>query len=274
MSAKSGLSKVGASNFRIGTASWTIPKEAMPLFPAEGTHLERYAQTLSGVEINSSFYREHKAATYKKWAASVPKDFKFSVKLSKVFTHTQKLGLEEGQLKPVLANIAELGEKWETLLIQLPPSLAYEPWVAERFFREVREEFRGIIAFEPRHKTWATPNAVQLMKEHSVVKVFADPEPCPLPEDTFGKIEKGPVYFRLHGTPEIYKSNYEAERLQKFLAEIVKRKAPESSAWCIFDNTTFGYATMNALELTALRDRMPGCVSSEKISRAAGPAAM
>jgi len=48
---------------RIGTAGWTLPREAQVDFPTEGTHLYRYAKRLNAVEINSSFDRPHKAAT-------------------------------------------------------------------------------------------------------------------------------------------------------------------------------------------------------------------
>jgi uncharacterized protein YecE (DUF72 family) len=33
------------------------------------------------MEINSSFYRSHRPATYARWAASVPDDFRFAVKM-------------------------------------------------------------------------------------------------------------------------------------------------------------------------------------------------
>jgi uncharacterized protein YecE (DUF72 family) len=49
---------------RIGTAGWSIPKEHGASFPVEGSHLVRYAVEFNAVEINSSFYRPHRPATY------------------------------------------------------------------------------------------------------------------------------------------------------------------------------------------------------------------
>jgi hypothetical protein len=49
---------------RIGTASWSIPKEHGAEFSIGGSHLERYAAVFNAVEINSSFYRPHRLATY------------------------------------------------------------------------------------------------------------------------------------------------------------------------------------------------------------------
>ena len=56
-----------------------------------GSHLERYGAILDAVEINSSFYRPHRTATYERWAASVPEDFRFAVKVPKAITHERRL---------------------------------------------------------------------------------------------------------------------------------------------------------------------------------------
>src|SRR5690349_12428290 len=71
-------------NVRVGCAGWSLPKEHADRFPAEGSHLERYAACFPAVEINSSFYKPHRPTTYARWAASVPPDFRFSVKVPKV----------------------------------------------------------------------------------------------------------------------------------------------------------------------------------------------
>ncbi len=54
---------------RIGTAGWAIRREYQGSFPGESSHLARYAARLDAVEINSSFYRPHKPATYARWGA-------------------------------------------------------------------------------------------------------------------------------------------------------------------------------------------------------------
>src|SRR5690349_11865759 len=64
----------------IGTAAWTIPKDSLEQFPAEGSHLERYSAMLNAVEINSSFYRDHQPKTYSRWAETVPDQFFTSVR--------------------------------------------------------------------------------------------------------------------------------------------------------------------------------------------------
>src|SRR3712207_233027 len=80
-----------SSPARIGTAGRSIPKEHAAPFPATGSHLERYARTLNAVEINLSFYRPHRTATYERWAALVPEEFRFGVKIPKAITHERRL---------------------------------------------------------------------------------------------------------------------------------------------------------------------------------------
>ena len=82
---------------RIGTAGWTVPKAVAHAFPGEGGHLARYAGRLDAVEINSSFYRPHRPATYARWAECVPKDFRFAVKVPRLVTHELRNALHDAR---------------------------------------------------------------------------------------------------------------------------------------------------------------------------------
>ncbi len=239
------------SHLNLGTAAWTIPKEIKSLFPETGSHLERYSSRLNAVEINTSFYRDHKAVSYERWAASVPEGFKFSVKLSNVFTHEQKLKKGEKNLKENLNTICHLKNKLGCLLIQLPPSLSYVPHIAESFFSEVRDSYQGPIALEPRQGTWDQASALALNDKYLISRVIADPEPY-VRGSHFEPAAASMIYFRLHGSPEIYKSKYEYPRIQKYAERIQILQNRGHQVWCIFDNTTFGFATSNALELSEI----------------------
>ncbi|SRR5581483_207180 len=80
-----------AAELRIGVAGWSLPRAVLDEFPREGSHLARYAARLNCAEINSSFYRPHQPATYARWAASVPANFRFAVKLPRAITHDARL---------------------------------------------------------------------------------------------------------------------------------------------------------------------------------------
>lgn len=235
-----------SSTVRIGCAGWSLPKEHADRFPDEGSHLERYASRFSAVEINSSFYKPHRPATYARWAESVPADFRFSVKVPRVATHGRRLVDAEDVLDGFLAEATRLGEKLGPLLVQLPPSLAFSADVAKAFFAALRERFDGTVALEPRHPSWFEPATERLVAKHRIARVAADPAVVPAAGKSGGW--DGLVYYRLHGSPEMYYSAYPDEYLSD-LSNTLAKSARSAEAWCIFDNTAAFAATVNALDV-------------------------
>jgi uncharacterized protein YecE (DUF72 family) len=232
---------------RIGTAGWSIAREASGAFPTEGSGLERYSAVFTAVEINSSFHRPHRASTWAKWRNSVPADFRFAVKLPKTVTHERRL-VDCGELLDVfLGEAGRLEEKWAVLLVQLPPSLSFDPAVAGAFFEAFRQRSSVRPVVEPRHPSWFAQDAAALLIAHGVARVGADP--ARVPEAAEPLVVNGLAYWRLHGSPVIYRSSY-AERLPALAATI--RATPAEERWCIFDNTASSAATADALGLKAI----------------------
>ncbi len=154
----------------VGTAGWAIPRRWSALAAAEGKGLLRYSRVLNAVEINSSFYRPHARDTYARWAAGVPENFRFSVKVPKAITHEAKL-LDTGDaLQQFLDQAGGLGPKLGVLLVQLPGRFEFDAGVVEAFFAKLRKM----------HTTPVAPGG-------------------------WGGI----AYFRLHGSPRIYFSPYD-----------------------------------------------------------------
>lgn len=235
---------MGRVKARIGTAGWALPQDCRDQFPAGGSQLQRYAGVLDAVEINSTFYRSHRPTTYQRWAASVPDGFRFSLKLPKTLSHVQRLLQPEEGLQAFLAETSALGAKRSVLLLQLPPSLAFDLAVARNFFTVARDLDDGPWACEPRHGSWFSHAADDLLTEFRVARVAADPCLAPGAEEPGGCAEFS--YHRLHGSPRVYYSSYESEKLQLLATSL------SSTDWCIFDNTASGAATGNALELQRL----------------------
>ena len=204
------------------------------------------------MEINSSFHRPHRPATYARWSAAVPSSFRFSVKLPKTITHGLRLQETGGLLDAFLAEAAGLGDKLGCLLVQLPPSLGFDPVVAAGFFADLSARSTVPLACEPRHPDWLTPQADGLLRDLGVARVAADPARVPGAGEPGGW--PGMTYYRLHGSPRIYYSAYSGEDLAVLAARIQADAATGRTVWCIFDNTTLGAATSNALDLqTCLR---------------------
>jgi uncharacterized protein YecE (DUF72 family) len=235
---------------RVGVAGWSIPRAFHDRFPADGSHLARYAARLGCVEINSSFYRPHRRATYERWAGTVPGDFRFAVKVPKTITHEHRLVGCTALLERFLDEVAGLGGKLGPLLVQLPGSFACAIREADAFLGALRERFAGAVVLEPRHPSWFSAAVAGLLRTHRVARVAADPARVPDAAEPGGW--DGVVYHRLHGSPEIYRSPYDEAALEAIAARLAATDAAQ--AWCIFDNTTFGAATANALWMTERLD--------------------
>jgi uncharacterized protein YecE (DUF72 family) len=228
---------------RTGTAGWSLP-----IKPNEpGSHLYHYSRTLGCVEVNSSFYRPHRASTWARWARETPADFRFSIKAPRTITHEAKLRNAEGLLKAFLERIEPLQEKAGPILFQLPPSLEFEPTLAGEFLASLRTFHKGDAVLEPRHATWFSADVDDLLKKYNIARVAADPpKGCPRAAEPGGAMHL--AYHRLHGSPRTYYSNYE----DPFLSSLAAKIETLQNAWIIFDNTALSHAYQNALSFQKL----------------------
>ena len=212
--------------------------------------MQRYATVMNACEINTSFYRPHQPATYRKWAASVPPDFRFSVKLPKAMTHEHRLTDCAALLNDFLAQCNGLEDRLGCLLIQLPPSLNFERRTAGAFFDELRERYPGFAVIEPRHESWASPEAQALLVEHRIAQAAVDPSR--ISRDSSPSGWEGMRYWRLHGAPRIYHSEYPALWLERLALDMYSASLDGTPTWCVFDNTASGAALGNAMSLQQL----------------------
>ena len=216
----------------------------MPAFPGKGSALMRYAQRFNGVEINSTFYRSSRSSTYARWRDSVPAGFQFSVKVPRVISHDKRLVDVEREFTAFLTETAALGTSRGPLLLQLPPSMAFDAAIAAGFFGMVRALFEGQMVVEPRHVSWFVEECDRLLQAHQIARAAADPA-----RSDEGLLPGGfrdLTYLRLHGAPRVYFSSYDVAKLEMVRAVL---ETSRGARWCIFDNTASGAATANALDL-------------------------
>jgi uncharacterized protein YecE (DUF72 family) len=241
------VSAAGRTTARVGTAGWAIPRAVAESFPGEGPALARYSRVFNALEINSSFWRRHKPATWQRWADTVPDDFRFSVKLPRIITHERKLLGSRKDLDDFFADVEPLGHKLGPVLVQLPPSLAFEARRARAFFKLLRARHEGEVVCEPRHPTWFAADAGTLLRDFGVARVAADPARVPAAAEPGGSAAL--AYYRMHGSPRMYYSEYGAARLEELAARL---KALDRPVWCLFDNTASGAGAADALLLHRL----------------------
>ncbi|TPG50108.1 DUF72 domain-containing protein [Rhodanobacter glycinis] len=235
----------------VGCAGWSISSTHAAAFAAGDSQLERYATVLNSVEINSSFYRPHRPATYRRWAASVPESFRFAVKMPRTISHLARLRDCQTLLETFLDEIGPLENKLGCLLLQLPPSLAWEPSIALPFLGLLRRLHAGPVACEPRHVTWFRPAMNRALREHGIARVAADP--ARLLRAAVPGGDQSLQYLRLHGSPRIYHDAYPDALLQRISHWLQRPSQCTTQRWCIFDNTALGHAVGNAL---TVRDRV------------------
>jgi uncharacterized protein YecE (DUF72 family) len=234
----------------IGTAGWAIPANDRPCFPADGTALQRYASVMPCVEVNSSFYRPHRRSTWERWAGSVPERFRFAAKIPKEVSHIRRLVDTREPLDRFLAEVGGLGDKLAILLLQLPPSFAFDARITASFLREITARTAACIVCEPRHASWFQPEADDLLAGNAVPRVAADPAKIPGAGRPGGW--RGLSYWRLHGSPVMYRSTYNDARLRSYATPIAHDLSEGRPAWCVFDNTAASAALGDALRLRAM----------------------
>lgn len=232
---------------RIATAGWSIASRYRDEFPPYGSHLERYARRLTAVEINSSFYKPHQLKTWQRWAQSTPASFRFAVKLPKAISHEAHLVECDALLDRFIAEVSGLGEKLGVLLLQLPPKFARDAGVFNAFATALRTRSDAPVALEPRHASWFTAEADAQLIELCVARVAADPARVPGAGEPGGW--RGLSYYRWHGAPRMYYSDYDTAALEALREQLDAQRRQGIPTWCIFDNTAASAALGNALAL-------------------------
>lgn len=230
----------------IGTAGWAIPRSVADMFPSEGSALQRYSTRFAVAEINSSFHRAHRLETWSSWHDSVPDHFRFSVKLPKQITHSKKLVGCASELDAFLEQVSILEQKLAVILVQLPPKLEFDEAVARQFFERLCSRSGTAVVCEPRHPSWFTQQVNEYLEGLHISRVAADPSICPAQARPGGW--HGIAYWRLHGSPVVYRSSYQ-DRLESYVEQLRSAAISRADVWCIFDNTASGSGASDGLLL-------------------------
>jgi uncharacterized protein YecE (DUF72 family) len=236
--------------FLVGCAGWSIPRQHAHLFGEGDSMLARYATRFALAEVNSSFYRAHQRKTWERWAAEVPASFRFTAKMPQEITHERALRGCNACVQKFLGEVGGLGDKLACLLLQLPRSRPLEARIAGNFFSQLRKRYAGALAIEPRNASWFSAQADALLKEFEVARVAADPA---LSEAAAHPGGGGAVrYWRWHGSPRMYYSDYGEASLQDLAREVRARAPRGTRRLVVFDNTAHAFATANAARLQEL----------------------
>jgi uncharacterized protein YecE (DUF72 family) len=207
---------------------------------ASNKWFEFYRQHFNTLESNVSFYRLPLLTTLLKWHDESTADFSFSVKAPRMITHYKKMQAVADDLSVFYERIDKgLQEKLHCVLFQFPPTFAYSKENLEHLIAVLNPSFNNVVEF--RHISWWDETVYEQLQENGIT--FCNMSHPKFP-DSF--IHTSPIlYFRFHGSPEIYRSAY----AHKYLDDIIKKiKADKNirSAYLYFNNTAGPAAIENA----------------------------
>ncbi len=229
-------------------------KEWKALFYPEGLPAKDwfkfYCKHFNTIEINSSFYRKPSLASLQKWYADSPPDFLFSMKAPRLITHLKRFQIEQEEINVFYELLAEgLQEKLATVLFQLPPSFSYTPERLDLICSQLDSRWHNVLEF--RHASWWQQAVFDRLQQQQLI-FCGQSYPGDLPETPV--INNELIYYRFHGKPVLYKSEYSPEVLQDTLEAIA---AKAERAFIFFNNTWGPAALHNSRQLQELALQRP-----------------
>ncbi len=231
---------------RIGISGWTYPPWRGVFYPRglpQKRELAFAAEAFRTIEINGTFYGLQRPESFATWAEAVPGDFVFSVKAPRFITHLRRLREARTPLANFFASgLLKLEHKLGPLLWQLPPSFRFDAARIEAFLAALPHDTEAAAALarhhdrhlagraftkpaahqplrhalEGRHASFATPEAVEMLRAHGVALVCSDAPAWP----HLGDVTADFIYCRLHGAEELYASGYDDAALDAWAARV------------------------------------------------------
>ena len=205
--------------------------------------LSLYSKEFNAVEINSTFYRKPTAKTLIKWFDETQEDFKFFIKIPKTISHEKRLSDCKEEISAFCQHIeGNLKNKLSGFLYQFPPSFKNTKENIDLILSNLDFEFLNVIEF--RHESWWQDEIFNILQNKKII--FSGVSfPGNLPENLI--INNNDIlYYRLHGKPILYKSEYSEEFLNDLANKIQKS---QNKAFIFFNNTWGTSAIKNGLYL-------------------------
>jgi uncharacterized protein YecE (DUF72 family) len=147
--------------------------------------LRYYATRLPAVEINNTFYRMPNSAAIQGWRAQVSDTFRFAIKAPRRISHSKRLKDCADEMRFLLKALADLGDCFGSLLVQLPPYAKVDAPALESFLAEIPASCR--VALEFRHESWLVPAVFEALRSHNAALVQSEDsdgfEPLPWTAD-------------------------------------------------------------------------------------------
>lgn len=229
----------------IGTSGWSYDHWENVLYPeglARWHRLAHYVDRFDTVELNASFYRWPRDASFASWRNRLPQGFQLSAKAPRGLTHAKKLYAPETWIDRIARAWHELGDKRAVLLVQLPPGMPRDDARLDYFLGRLPDWIR--VAVEFRHDSWHTDDVFRLLEAHGAAYCVMSGArlPCVL------RVTAPFAYVRLHGPDSdwLYGGSYSDDDLRWWADRIREWSDGGTDVFAYFNNDGGGNAVRNA----------------------------
>lgn len=237
----------------IGTSGWQYYHWKNKFYPKNlppKEWLKFYSKYFNTVEINTTFYHLTRKTTFEKWKKNVNKNFLFSIKLYRLFTHFRKLNLNKEDkkiLKECIENTFVLNKNLGVILIQLPPTFRKNLKKLSKFIKTLKNITKNkvLISIEFRHKSWLEKDVYKILKNENIAFCISDSPRWPTDIVKTANF----IYVRFHGKP-LFVGKYDNKELDYWVNEIKKLKPKK--LFIYFNNDFKANAVENALYLKTI----------------------
>jgi len=234
---------------RIGTSGWVYGDWRGRFYPkgvGQKRWLAYYAQHFDTVELNATTYRlpqEHQVRT---WCETVPENFAYTVKLSRLITHRRTLPPRVDEfIENYMARAACFDkQKIAQILVQFPPYLERDDDHLRAFLDKLPNEYRYVVEF--RNKSWLAAGPERILRERGMAFCIHDyPGMRTLDIVTTPEV----AYVRLHGYLALYVGRYPRRSLQHWARRIQELAKRARDVFVYFNNDTMAAAPHDAAVL-------------------------
>jgi len=215
--------QVQAGRIHIGIGGWNFAPWRGVFYPKglpQAKELAYAGEHLTAIEINATYYGSQKPESFRKWAATVPDGFVFSVKASRFATNRRVLREAGDSIKRFIGSgVTELGDRLGPLLWQFSPFKKFDAADFGGFLELLPatadgRRLRHVV--EVRHDSFRTPGFVALLRQFGVAVVYAEHATYPGIADVTADF----VYARLQKGEDDIPTAYPPKALDAWAARV------------------------------------------------------
>ncbi len=249
--------RIGCSGFHYDDWKEIFYPKALP----RKKWFEYYCQHFNSLELNTTFYRFPQVRFLENWYQNSPVDFLFSAKVPRLITHYKQFNDTQRMLSDFYQSCRTgLANKLGCILFQLPARLEYSEKRLQEMIKQLDMSFTNVIEF--RHSSWWKKKVFSILERKNII--FCGHSYPSLPEDVV--INSPKVYYRFHGVPNLYYSQYKRKFLDEVISTIQGSRKVEQ-AFIYFNNT----ATIAALRNATYVQKLVGATNGKKATASRMP---